>query len=571
MKKVISISMVFVLLIMVMAGCSSNKTDEKSEDEASNSKLAKGRYVEENIEVPSDINHILSFLVSPKGITELYGYGNNGNYQKYLYIDKEWVEDESDQLKKALSSTPLQIDRVLYGEDNNLYVLADKFPTYRNALYRLSDSGELEDVGVVRFEDFYAEWNNLPYRPNSIEILKNGMIAVTYNWRAVEIYSSDGQSTVGEFASGYPSAMTACGSYLFYSNENNSEILKLDVEKNEEQASIPFEFEISDKGIIEYDGSTAYICDVTGIHLNKDGGSIWETIVDGSQSSLGMPSQELNDFILGTEDDYYYILQDTEGRFIKHIYFDENASILPVAELSIFSIEDSKTIRQAISIFQQSHPGIKISFRVANPNRKRVYTYGIKDPEATVTLQDQINALNTELLSNKGADILVLDGLPVDSYIEKGVLEDMGDIFKPMIKNEEILSNITDDYINGEKIYTMPVRFRLPIIYGKSEAVNAANSLEELANYTESNKVLPLLNPSNYRAMTAWFLLLYYNQILNDANKVDQALLLDFLRNTDIIARNIEASDDAPINIMGSAKGAIMGYWIDGIIHVHKK
>ena len=571
MKKVISISMVFILLILVMTGCSSNKSNEKSGNEASNSKLAKGRYVEEDIVVPNDISYIISFVVSPKGNIELYGYGNNGNYLKYLYVDKEWAVDEPDVLKKALSTTPLQIDRVFYGEDKNLYVLADKFPDYRNALYRLSNSGELKNVEVIRFEDNYEEWNNLPYRPKSIEVMKNGMIAATYNWREVEIYSADGQSTAGEFKSGYPSAMTAWGNDLYFVDENNSKILKLDVEKNEEQASIPLEIEITDKGLFEYDGSAAYVCDVTGIHLNKDGSSIWETIVAGSQCSLGMPSLELFDFMLGTEDDYYFLLQDAEGRLIKHVYFNENASILPEAELSIFSLEDSKTIRQAISIFQQSHPDIKINFRVANLNRKKIYTYGIKDPEATVTLQDQINALNTELLSNKGADIIVLDGLPIDSYIEKGVLEDMGDIFNPMIKNEELLSNITDDYLHDKKVYTMPVRFKLPIIYGAGEAVDAAKSLEELANYTESNKDIPLLNPSNYRAMTAWFLLLYYNQILNDANKVDQALLLDFLENTNIIATNIEASEDAPIDGMGSAKGAIIGYWVTGIINVHKK
>jgi ABC-type glycerol-3-phosphate transport system substrate-binding protein len=574
MKKVISRTTLFILLILAMTGCSSNNTNEKGRDEASNNKLANGMYVEEDIEIPSDIHNIISFMVSPEEKIELYGYGSTNNYLKYLYVDKEWVEDESDALKKVLSSTPIQIDRLFYGEDEYLYVLANRFPSYRNTLYRLSNSGELEIIDVKRFEDTYEEWNDLPYRPTSIKVLEKGMIAVTYVWREGEIYSPDGQSTVGEFTCGYPSAMTARGNYLYFVDENNSKILKFDVEKNEELAFVPLEIDISNDGIIRYDGDTIYICDKSGIHLKKDGGSIMETLFEGSQGALGAPSINLYDFIIGSKDDYYYMLQEDYGgpvSIIKHVYFDENASILPEEELSIFSLEECNTIRHAIISFQQSHPGIRINYRVANMNSKAVYTYGLKDPNANVTLQDQINALNTELLADKGADIIVLDGLPIDSYLEKGVLEDMGDIFNPMIKNDELLSNIANDFVRGKKVYTMPVRIKVPIIYGSSQAIEAAKSLEELAAYAKISPDTPLLNPSNYRAMAAWFLFLYYNEILNDVNEIDQVLLLGFLENINIIATNIEASDDVPIDWMNSAKGTTVGYWVSGIMNVHKK
>lgn len=574
MKKVISRTMVLILFILTMAGCSSNKANDKSRDEALNNELAKGMYVEEDFEIPSDIQNIISFMVSPGGNIELYGYGSTNNYLKYLYVDEEWIEDESDALKKVLSSTPIRINRLFYGEDEYLYVLADRFPAYRNALYRLSDFGELEKIDVKRFEDTHEEWDDLFYRPTSIDVLEKGMIAATYVWREGEIYSPDGQSTVGEFTCGYPSAMTASGNYLYFVDENISNILMYDVEKNEELALIPLLIDISSDGLIRYDGETIYICDKSGIHLKKDGGSIFETIFEGSQSALVMPSQKLYDFIIGQKDDYYYMLQDNYGgpvSTIKHVYFDENASVIPEEELSIFSMEECNTIRHAIISFQQSHPDIRINYRVANINSKAIYTYGLKDPNANVTLQDQINALNTELLADKGADIIVLDGLPIDSYLEKGVLEDMGDIFNPMIKNDELLTNIANNFVRGKKVYTMPVRIKLPIIYGSSQVVEAANSLEELADYAKSSQDIPLLNPSNYRAMTAWFLFLYYNEILNDANKIDQALLLDFLENINIIATNIKASDDVPIDWMNSAKGTTVGYWVTGIMNMHKK
>ena len=45
-----------------------------------------------------------------------------------------------------------------------------------------------------------------------------------------------------------------------------------------------------------------------------------------------------------------------------------------------------------------------------------------------VPTADTIRALNAELLNGSGADVLMLDGLPVESYMEKGILADLSDL-----------------------------------------------------------------------------------------------------------------------------------------------
>lgn len=573
MRKVVSVIMSFILFTMALTGCNSTGANDKTvNEEASNNIQAKGRYVEEDIELPSDVSNIVSLVVSPEGNIELYAYGDNNNFMKYLYIDKKWEKDELDASIKAIPTDSIQIDKVFYGEDKRLYVLVTLYPDIINELHRLSDSGELEKIDMKRFNDVNEEWDNLHYLPYAIDALENGTLVASYYWSDIELYSPDGQTITGEFDCGNPPTMMAYGNSLYFVGVKQSEIIRVDTENNEEQTFAPFEFEISDKAIIRYDGNTSYICDTSGIHLYKDGSSIWETVVDGERSSLGTPSQTIVDFLLGTEDDYYLVLYGMEKRYIKHIFYDDNVNISPKAELTIFSIEDSYTIRQALNMFRNSHPDISINFRVANINREKRYMYGIKDPDATVTLQEQINALNTELLADKGADIIVLDGLPIDSYIEKGVLEDMGDLFNPMIENDEFLSNIADNYNYDGKVYTMPVRIHVPFIYGSSEAVEAAESLKDLATYAENSNDIPLFDPSNYRSMTAWLLLLYYDQILNDSNEIDQALLLEFFKNTSIIADDIGASVDFEMIMSNSSyDGVTFGYWITASTNVHRK
>jgi ABC-type glycerol-3-phosphate transport system substrate-binding protein len=117
----------------------------------------------------------------------------------------------------------------------------------------------------------------------------------------------------------------------------------------------------------------------------------------------------------------------------------------------------------------------------------------------------------------------------------------------------------------------MPLRFKLPILYGASDAVNAANSLGELADYAQINKEIPLLGPSNYRALAAWFLMSYYNQLVNNDNVLDEAALQDFLEEINVISDAIHASDDVELDFMNSSNGRTMGYWISASLPVHKK
>ncbi len=47
--------------------------------------------------------------------------------------------------------------------------------------------------------------------------------------------------------------------------------------------------------------------------------------------------------------------------------------------------------------------------------------------EDSVTVSDALRTLNTDIMAGKGPDVLILDGMPVENYIQKGLLEDITD------------------------------------------------------------------------------------------------------------------------------------------------
>ena len=70
MNRVISLIIVFTLLIMAMTGCNIKESNDKTvENEASNNIQAKGRYVEEDIELPPDVSNVVSLVVGPEKIS----------------------------------------------------------------------------------------------------------------------------------------------------------------------------------------------------------------------------------------------------------------------------------------------------------------------------------------------------------------------------------------------------------------------------------------------------------------------------------------------------------------------
>lgn len=57
-------------------------------------------------------------------------------------------------------------------------------------------------------------------------------------------------------------------------------------------------------------------------------------------------------------------------------------------------------------------------FQRQNPDVHVVYDVALTGADA-VTASDALRTLANELLAGKGPDLLVLDGMPIDSYVEK--------------------------------------------------------------------------------------------------------------------------------------------------------
>lgn len=209
--------------------------------------------------------------------------------------------------------------------------------------------------------------------------------------------------------------------------------------------------------------------------------------------------------------------------------------------LRIYSLKQAM-IQEAATFFQNQHPELKVTYEVG-------YT-----GEDGVTLSDAIRTLNTELMAGEGPDILVLDGLPADSYAEKGILEDLTDIVEP--EKEKYYYNIISSYNGGGKIFQIPFLFEAPILVGDTE-VTAVKNREELMDVMKKKTAtgVPFL-PSNALSGVAGNLFIT-SDILGET--VDEAKLADYYRDMAVTA-DLTLADGEWETLTYSDK---MSYWAE--------
>lgn len=214
-----------------------------------------------------------------------------------------------------------------------------------------------------------------------------------------------------------------------------------------------------------------YVVTKEGLYHHVLYGTTMEQIIDGSLCSIGDTSRLFADMavIRGKEWDSFLIMY-ADGTLMRFVY-DPDIPTVPEETLRIYGLYEDSDVSLAVSYFKQEHPDVYVKYEV-----------GVTE-ESGVTKEDALKALSTEIAAGKGPDVLVMDGIPYDSYIEKGVLTDLEESLSAV--KAQLFENITDSYRRDGKLYAVPMTFAVPVLSGKDEVINGLDTLEELADKVE--------------------------------------------------------------------------------------
>lgn len=374
-----------------------------------------------------------------------------------------------------------------------------------------SKSGAISFGGEDAFPSKFA---------SGIRATSDGFL-VLYGDKGASRYTADG-ALVSEFSgTAYASNTVVHGDTLLMANADLSALQSYDIAQAKQNGT--YTPDSMGYGLtVALDDENVYVADASGIYSQAKGSTLWEKLVDGDLTSLVMPTLSLSGLAPDGKGGFHAVLADEEGAQIMRYTYSPDTPTNPDTELSIFSLNDNNTIRQAIGEFQRRNPNVRVNFRVG------------LDGESAATTEDVIRALNTELLAGKGPDLIVLDGLNADSYIEKGVLADMSGI---LAKMDGLLPNLMKAYEQDGKIYGVPSRFTFPVMMGAAADVDGMNSLQTLVERVKADQggEIPFLRPSNdlWSEGKTGMMMDYYESIapafMKEDGTIDQSALTDYL------------------------------------------
>lgn len=479
-----------------------------------NEVTAKGRFVESEIALPEEVEemHLLTALQREDGGITIYFHKDSTEYYGYTYDGGRWTEAESvPKLPDGIKMSDL-----FEGKNGKLYA-GGHGEGYLYHLFEIGDSGQATEV----FADAFAAPEGKEYgaMPDYLNVLANGNLLLS-QVSGAEIYDPEGNKVFSmpqEFI-GMDIRFPACAGEDYYLtiDDGGGRLVRYDTDTGVESGSFDIPEKTADnkmRMLLFEDGAEGfYAVGPSGLyHTGKDG-TIWEQLIDGTLNSMSRQDLTCRSFFSGKDGSYYgvYTTLNEDKVVFLHYVFDSTVDTVPPETVSVYSLRDSSEVRQAAAVLQKNNPRIRVDFRVA-----------VEDEEEAVT-EDVIRALNTELLNGKGADVLILDGLPAESYREKGILADMTELTESI--RPELLPNVADAFDGSDgKVYYLPARVKLPVAFGEPEAVEAYRSLDRMKSY---QKTPTLFTPDTYENMLRQTAYTCYQEIFaEDGSLADGALL----------------------------------------------
>ena len=524
----------------ILGGCSRKDT---TEDAVS----AKGGYIEEEMEAPwQEGEYYMGSFFNQEGNLEVYtgSDSDSGTPQVFSYTytgGGNWDQQE-ESWAESLLGTDSTAYTLIQGEDQNLYLMTVK-NSQEDSQSEETESSESEEVDI---DDLIQEWHLYRYAgegeaqelypeclseegqreaggffPYYFGVNQEGDPAFMGMGSEIAIYDKD----TGKEQYTFPSYMIMnssdsmadiSGNTLAVLGNEDQDLVLYDTQTGEETGTI--DFGDQDRGQLCAAGEgTYYLANSKGIFVYKEDGSIVEQIYDAGRGVMGETASSLifNHFLAGENEDFYALYTDYETQKLSICYYYYNGSVTSEVknELSVYSLYESRMIEDAVRKYEREHPETEVTYEYA------VESDGSGNPE------DAIDTLNTQLLNKEGPDILLLDDLPVDSYIERGVLEDLTDDVQQLVSDGTILENVVKGTAVDGKNYELPAAFSFPVYYGTQETIKRLDTLESISQYMEENPNGKVLGAASLQQVAYLLFAANYQDIQEDGVFSQEALV----------------------------------------------
>ena len=234
-------------------------------------------------------------------------------------------------------------------------------------------------------------------------------------------------------------------------------LIQLDEAGKRSERRLALELTWSETGAVDAQGNY-YVANAKGLHRVAKDGSLLETLLEGPDynfsNGLGIAQY------MACRDGAFYVALEEEQSRTARLYryrFDETLPAASAEGLEVWSLQESPTVRAAITALRAKRPDLTVNYTVAGEG---------------LDADDQARTLVAQLLAGSGPDVLILDGLDWQSFADKGVLSDLTQLAGQV--------DFLDALAPAGTVYTLPARFELPVLIGPAGKVEQLAALADV-------------------------------------------------------------------------------------------
>ncbi|MDE7176784.1 MAG: extracellular solute-binding protein [Lachnospiraceae bacterium] len=561
-KRLLALLMAVIMLFTCLAGCgkthedgvngtdgtlSKNVGEDGTDSQLADGNIAMGRYVEE-------VTDFTDNRISGSG-SRLHRLSDgrivlSDNYSSFLISDDNGAtwKGEDRKWRSRLNHEGKMPSEIAIGADNTAAVIYNDSSDKKEARHNFNGQTLRSELLVIRPDDTES-LIDIPVSgdnkyPKAVGITDKGRIFVSIS-NSSDLYEvkEDGSCEYFMTVQGEsPVFMQLQGNLMFLEVPGYEPPLIYDMEKKEyveDEVLADFirenyfggnKYNISGKYQIYFfpgEEGVIYIAGEKGLHRHVIGGSAMEQIIDGSLCTFSNPSYGLTDMIMLEDNAFLALFTEitsyTGARLVRYVY-DPEVTTVPDDRLKVYSLKENDTIRQAIAVFMAAYPGIAVEYEIG------------MEKGSSVTREDALKKLNTRIMAGDGPDVLILDDMPLDSYIEKGILLDLSTILGSLSGEEEIFDSIVQTMKKDDKVCAFPCEINIPVMMGAKKYISQLKDLESIADVMEElrkdNPGKDLLNICTEKGIMRYFAITCVPAWITERGELDREAITQFLKQT---------------------------------------
>ncbi len=472
LKRAAGILLSMLLVCGSLAGCSGSGQGgtgngaaggnaEGSNTEGNSGERAMGRFLEEEIETDIAFGNIFDMKKLSDGTLRIIG-SNGDDGKKCAWDSKDqgatW-EKAYDFPEEIQDSDQGYTDRGALSADGRavcVFNQIEKGAGIKPKLYLLDQNGGGTPVAFEQAEKMIM---GISFLGNDQLLVKDETDKVyqisTEDGSVKQTYEFDGSADTHQvYAAGKKMIVFTSTEALVYDTETGEQLSPEDaLQQGLAEAGLFHSLDSMDEG------ESVYCLSGGGLYHYKFGGSVMEQLIDGKMNSMGAPAFYPITLTMLDEENLLVAANDSNSSsptgiaLLKYTYSADTPA-KPDKELKAYSLYDNREMRQSISRFQKEHTDVYVNYQVA------------MSEENGMNVSDALKTLTTEIMAGKRPDLMILDGMPVEAYMEKGILKDLSSLIG---EEGSYFENIFNAYRDEQgQLCAAPARFMIPMVQAGS-------------------------------------------------------------------------------------------------------